>query len=1079
VSKVRLLLLIAALSAGVTWYCASAARADADLLRSLASEPAAKLPSAAREVVAAQPDRAAGLTLDLLFYLWACAEYRLPPGPPSLHEMVAALVGASADPSVTWAAAAFGPPGSAIEPAAPESADERIGLLSRARQALLAAIEDADTYPTRSIESLRTCSAALARLKLTLSEALVCTRLAERQLYSVRRYRDAVANYERARPVFSAYGLRAQAARIFDDLGHLNSERARYDDAYTNYWDSAREWQALGEGALAGKQYINAGSALAAAGEQGRALRTMLDGLEASRKYAWDKNSYGAHAKLLLQVASYCSDIGHTKEAQGLLAEAEEIGERANDPLLVASALRASARAWKDAGEDAKARQCLEKWEKVLAGVKQEGLQAVTRLADFSISVSEQASLLAAAERGASACVELGDYQDAISVLKSAAAVYEARQQDDDQIRVLRSLASCYDAMADRRAGLVARGQAAQIGMRLAKYSLVVEILGDIQQSASDAQDPGTALEALREAVPVIEKSGDMLALADVLETRGMLQDSVGQPEEATRDLGRAAAIYRAELGEPWSQARVLEALAGVQAKAEWLQDALASLSQAIQRIEEWSAAEAVDPDAEPGHAEALLRLYLQAVGLELRENRDKEALDLLLRARRHPWFGQLRSYLVASQEAAAQKVLKEFDKAPGASNAEQRLQPGGLRKTAGDWNGVLSKDPYFSRLARQTRNVGHVAPIDAADIRKIQGKLPDGLAIVEYVVTESGTHILIVTARTVGCWQTPATSDQIDSAVRALGRALADTEARVAKGVPIAKVTDWNTSALRPIMDPLYALQKMILEPIRRELGGVDSLAFVLPWELSGVPLHALAREKGGTVRFVIQDYAVSYVIPETLEEFSKPVHVPLDARKARVAIFADMSGTVPGAAAETNLIRAYYRNNQLYTGARATVETFTNAALSSHIIHIAAHHQADPNPEQDSIVLSGSSGESGTLRFADLIRIGSKGAAKVELAVLAACETLGTAELGNAGALRAAQVFAVAGFPSVIGGLWKVTNAASVELVQRFYRELAQTGRRAEALQRAQKSMVESKNKDFANPFCWAGFALYGDPR
>ena len=1079
VRKVQLKLLMAAFGAGLMWVCSSACLADAALLRSLASAPAAKLPARAADLLARQPEDTRSLTLDLIFYRWANAAFGLAPGIDRLDQIAAALASASADPAVIWAAATLGPPEWATRSAPPESADERIRLLSQARQALLAAVKDADTYPTRSTESLKTCAAVLDNLRLELSSAFLNTRLAERQLYSVRRYRDALASYNRAYPTFADYGLRAQVARIFDDLGHLNSERGRYDDAYASYSDSAREWQALGFGDLAGKQYVNAGAALAAAGEPGRALRTMLYGLEFSRRHAWSKNTYGTHAQLLLQVASYCSEAGHAEEAQGLLTEAEEVAGRSGDPLLLASVLQASAAAWKEAKQEQKARGCLDKREKTLSRAAQEGVQAAAKLADLSIPRTEQARLLPVAERGAAACVALGRYQQGVDILKSVAAIYEIGKRDEDRIRALRSLASGCDALGDRQAALIARRQAAEVGMRIGKRALVVEILRDIQQSALDAQDPGTALEALREAVQVIEDSRDMLALAEVLESRGTLLEEMGQPADAMRDLEKAAAIYGAELGEPWSQARALEALAGIQAKAERPQDAIRSFAAAIQRIEEWAAAEEVDPDAEPGHADTLFRLYLQLVGLQLHENMKEEVIEALRKARQHAWFSQLRSYLAASGEPVAVEVLRELDKTAGSLPVvTPRTQPKGPRRIAGDWKGVLSQAVHFSRLARAGRNLNRAAPIDAADIHEIRDKLPDDLALIEYVVTDSTVQVLITTKRTVACWELPATRDQVDAAVQALGKALGDTEKRIASGVPIPSVKNWSDPSLLPVLEPLFSLQKLLIEPIRGEIAKAKSLAFMLPKELAGVPFHALAREKG-TIRFLVQDYAVSYMIPETLRSFSKPVHGPLDAKRARIAIFADTSGRVPGAASEANFIRAYYRNSQLYTGSSATAERFISAALSSNIVHIAAHHQADPNPAQDSIVLSGAPGGPGTIRFADLMRISSTGNPKLELAVLSACETLARSDLETARASHTAQVFALAGFPSVIGGLWKVSDAASVQLMKNFYSSLALSGRKAEALQRAQKSMIESKNRDFAHPFCWAGFALYGDPR
>lgn len=62
------------------------------------------------------------------------------------------------------------------------------------------------------------------------------------------------------------------------------------------------------------------------------------------------------------------------------------------------------------------------------------------------------------------------------------------------------------------------------------------------------------------------------------------------------------------------------------------------------------------------------------------------------------------------------------------------------------------------------------------------------------------------------------------------------------------------------------------------------------------------------------------------------------------------------------------------------------------------------------------------------------------------------------------------------MLGGLWKVTDTPASKLMGDFYRSLVRTNSRAESLQRAQTAMIDAK--DYAHPFYWACFALYGTP-
>ena len=1072
-------LFVAALSASLVCACGSAGLAAADrtdILRSLISTPAAKLAARAAETFAASPEETRGLALDLIFYRWASAAYELDPGIERLDQIAGSLASASSDPAIIWAAAVIGSKDWATGPLPPEANDETIKSLSEARQALRAALNYADTYPTRSIESLETCAAALAKLKLDLSNAFVTARLAERQLYATRRYRDAEANYERAHPVFSAYGLRAQVARIFDDLGRLNTQVGRYDDAHRSYGASAAEWQALARGDLAGQQFINAGSALAADGKPERALAAMLTGLDLSREYAYAKNGYAAHAQLLLQVASFCTESGRLADGQKLLTEAEDVAARAGDRLLVAAVLQDEATAWTKAGQEASARTCLTKRKTVLSDLAEQGAEAAAKLADRSLPSAEQSALLAAAETGASARAALGEYQQGLDVLKPVVAAYDALKRDDDEIRALRSLASYYEALKDPQNALLARRQAAELGMKIGKRALVVDILGDIERSALAAQDAGTALEALRESVQVIEGSGDMLALADALKSRGSLLASMGQTSDARRDLEKSVAIYEAEVDEPWSAAEARAKLAEVQEKAGKPGDAIASLSAAVQRIEDWAADEGVAPDSEPGRADTLLSLYRELVRLEIGQGRKAEALERLRNGGQYTWFGKLRSLLLASGDPATAEVFEELSKTAGDARMPPRTLPGGAQKIASGWQAVLGQVPQFSRLAREGRNPGCTGPIDAGEIYKVRDKLPAELALIEYAVSDSAAYALVVTKRSASCWQLPATGGRVDAAVQALRKAIGELEEKISAGVPVPPAKSWSDPALLSVLDPLFELEEMLFEPLRGDLSKITMLSIALPEELAGVPFHALPREKPGPLRFVVQDYAVSYLGAGMLGELANAGTGPVSAKRARVAIFAQSPILLPGAMREANLIRTYYRNSQIYTGSVATAERFVRAASSVNIVHIAAHHRPDPNPSKFNIVLSGQPGGPGTLRLSDLNRINNP---NLQLAVLSACETMGSSDAGITGTAYTAEIFALAGFPTIIGGLWKVSDDASVRLMGAFYRSLASTGRKAEALRRAQVSMIESKGKEFAHPFYWASFALYGDPR
>lgn len=1076
VKKIRYWFVISCIAAGL--LCVNALCADLDrpqLLRELSLSSGAVLNTRAGDISVRQPEDTRKLTLDLIFYWWANEKYEMDPGVDGLDRITAALVSVSFDPAVGWAAGALGSRDWVTSTPAPETDNQYVKLLSDARNSLRTALDLSVRSPSRSIASLKSCADVLDSLDLKLSYAFVTARLAERQLNAAHRYRDAEASYERAHPIFTAYGLRAQVAQIFDNLGKLHNEVGRYGAAKDNYNASAQEWQVIGRGDLAGKQFVNAGLAIDSDGKLDSALSTMKHGLEISGKYARDATSNVSYTQLLLEVASFCSKRDLHAEARDLLIEADNAAERAGDSLLQAMVLKNLATVWKSLGFEPEANECLIKRDELLNGLVQEGIDAAEKLADPLLSVSDQSALLSTAEKGAEACAALGKYDQGVKILKLVVNRYATVKRDKDQVRALRGLAVNYDGQGKHNDAVIVRSQAASIAKSIGNRVLVIDILKEIEEAARESGDNQTALEALRELVDLVPESEDVLARANMLEARGTLLYNMGQYDEAIQDLSKVVSIYTDELGEPWSQARARMELAAAQSESDETDDAIESLSTGIQRIEDWANIEGIDPSSDPSHADMLYNLYSSLIGLEVSEKRQDDAIRWLRKARIYTWFGRLRSNLTALGDPTATAALKALDRIP--DDNQVNLPVNGTRKVASGWSNVITQAVPFSRLARRDREFDSVGTIDAVDIYKVRSRLADGLTLIEYAISDTSVCALVATKDTASYWELPASSEQIREAVQSLRGITSELEKQVASGIPVPPVKNWRDQALIPILDPLYSLSGMLIDPLRGELSKTTMIAFILPDDLTGVPFHALPRGNRDNLSFLIQQYAVSYVAPGTLDALIRTNRTPITGKKGKVAIFADSSGKVPGATAEANRIRSFYgKNSNLYTGVNSTAEKFVAAASWANIVHIATHHKLDPNPAQFALVLSEKPGETGAIRINHIMRIKNPA---LELIVLSACETISTSDVGSAGAPYTAEIFALAGFPSVIGGLWKVSDSSARELMQIFYENLSSVGKKAVALQRAERYMIESKGGNFAHPFYWASFALYGDPR
>lgn len=146
--------------------------------------------------------------------------------------------------------------------------------------------------------------------------------------------------------------------------------------------------------------------------------------------------------------------------------------------------------------------------------------------------------------------------------------------------------------------------------------------------------------------------------------------------------------------------------------------------------------------------------------------------------------------------------------------------------------------------------------------------------------------------------------------------------------------------------------------------------------------------------------------------------------------------------------------------------------------VVHFATHAFLNPvQPDLSNILLSrvDSAGhpEAGALWFSDIASMRMP----VGLVVLSACQTANGDPLPGEGLVGLSYSFLVAGSRRVVGSLWDVDDAATAELMRRFYQALYQGAvSPAEALRSAQRAIAQVPR--WSNPYYWAGFTIEGDP-
>jgi CHAT domain-containing protein len=160
-----------------------------------------------------------------------------------------------------------------------------------------------------------------------------------------------------------------------------------------------------------------------------------------------------------------------------------------------------------------------------------------------------------------------------------------------------------------------------------------------------------------------------------------------------------------------------------------------------------------------------------------------------------------------------------------------------------------------------------------------------------------------------------------------------------------------------------------------------------------------------------------------------------------------------------------------------QASRATATSPDLAGYrIVHFATHGLLNSeHPELSGLVLSlvdqSGKAQNGFLQLEDIYNMNLP----VDMVVLSACETGLGKEIKGEGVEGLTRGFMYAGATRVVASLWKVDDAATAELMSRFYKGILKDGLQpAAALQKAQVQMRTQKR--WRSPYYWAGFVMQG---
>jgi tetratricopeptide (TPR) repeat protein len=202
---------------------------------------------------------------------------------------------------------------------------------------------------------------------------------------------------------------------------------------------------------------------------------------------------------------------------------------------------------------------------------------------------------------------------------------------------------------------------------------------------------------------------------------------------------------------------------------------------------------------------------------------------------------------------------------------------------------------------------------------------------------------------------------------------------------------------------------------------------------------------------------------LPDKLMSISEGTNVKFD-RLPRTSQLAD------------TLKKMHPGKTDVYSGLEAGKSTVLKAQFGGYGSLVFATHGYFGNDikgiREPVLVLAMIPGgpDDGFLKMSDVMRLRMNSA----LVVLLACQTGLGKQVAGEGVQSMGRGFQYAGAGSVLMSLWSVSEAASVELIERFFRLKNEGADNALALRLAK---AEIRNRGYSHPFFWAPFILVGE--
>ncbi|HBL58424.1 MAG TPA: hypothetical protein DDZ80_07870 [Cyanobacteria bacterium UBA8803] len=714
---------------------------------------------------------------------------------------------------------------------------------------------------------------------------------------------------------------------------------------------------------------------------------------------------------------------------------------------------------------------------------------------------------------------ELAQLGDALTSGTGLLEFIKEVNSGESEAIVLAKMSLVYLEMGEKEQAISTFKQAVEIANKQNNYdidrqmflqgAILYDALGDFEQAIHYLNLTKLQLDSFLNSEKPAEEARILILL-------GRLSAKANKSPQGREYLQQALQISR-KLGRPAIEIEALYAMASLESQQSNLKEALNHMEAAIAVIESLrmniASSElrtsffAEKQDYYQFYIDLLMQLHQQnphqgydGKALHISERaRARSLLELLSEANANIRQGVDPKLL--EQERLLQQQLNNFEHRKYELVSSQYTQKE-LDEIQEKIDTILTQ---LDQLAAQIRvaspryaDLKYPEPLTLQQIQ--QQVLDDDTLLLEYALGEEGSYLWAVTKNSITSYALPKRSE-IEAATQTFRQSLTpDSAANLETGLP---------------------LSQMVLAPVVNQLGN-KRLLIVGDGALQSVPFAALPIPSSPTTPLLVQNEIITLPSASTvaiqrrqlqnrslatkkLAVLADPIFNLNDSRLAGSSLqptpetptnsalttatrnlglgdTAKVLDRLQYTRTEAEKILALVSENQRLQALdfNASRTTATSPDLAQYqIIHLATHGLLDPvNPELSGIVLSlfDQKGQSqdGFLRLHDIFNLNLP----AELVVLSACETGLGKEVKGEGLVGLTRGFMYAGARRVVVSLWSVNDAATSEVMVKFYQKMLEEGQNpVSALRAAQLEMWKSLN--WQSPYYWAAFTVQGDWR